>query len=76
MVLRFRCCGDSQRVPKRAPTRSEARSVIEQWAEVSGCWVENVNNSLIHSFGEEIAEGGEAVVFDHGATLINHVCGL
>ena len=51
-------------------------SVIEQWAEVSGCWVENVNNSLIHSFGEEIAEGGEAVVFDHGATLINHVCGL
>ena len=46
---------------------------IEQWAKASGCWIENVNNTLIHSFGEEIAEGGEAVVFDHGSTLIKSI---
>ena len=48
-------------------------SVIEQWAKISGCWIENVNNALAHSFGEEIAEGGEALVFDHGATLIKSI---
>ena len=46
---------------------------IEQWAKASGCWIENVNNTLIQSFGEEIAEGGEAVVFDHGSTLIKSI---
>ena len=52
---------------------AKQESAIEQWAKVSGCWIENVNNTLIHSFGEEIAEGGEAVVYDHGATLIKSI---
>jgi hypothetical protein len=52
-------------------TKQEA--VIEQWAKVSGCWIEDVNDALAHSFGEEIAEGGEAVVFDHGTTLIKSI---
>jgi hypothetical protein len=52
---------------------AKQESAIEQWAEASGCWVENVTNSLARSFGEEIAEGGEAVVFDHGATIIKSI---
>jgi len=52
-------------------TKQEA--VIELWAKTSGCWIENVGNTLSHSFGEEIAEGGEAVVFDHGTTLIKSI---
>ena len=49
-------------------TKQEA--VIEQWAKVSGCWIEDVNDALAHSFGEEIAEGGEAVVFDEVLTVV------
>ena len=52
---------------------AQQEAAIEQWAKVSGCWIENVNDTLVHSFGEEIAEGGEAVVYDHGATLIKSI---
>jgi len=52
---------------------AQQEAIIEQWAKASGCWIENVEDSLQHSFGEEIAEGGEAVVFDHGTTLIKSI---
>ena len=49
-------------------TKQEA--VIEQWAKAVGLWTECVEESLPQSLGEQIAEGGEAVVYDHGSTLI------
>ena len=52
---------------------AKQETVIELWAKASGCWIENVNDSLVFSFGEEIAEGGEAVVFDYGTTLIKSI---
>ena len=35
-------------------------TAIEQWAKAIGCWTEYVDDSLRKSFGDEIAEGGEA----------------
>ena len=51
--------------------RQEA--IIEHWAKAVGCWSQCVDESLHHSFGQEIAEGGEAVVFDHGSTLVKSI---
>ena len=51
--------------------RQEA--AIEHWAKVVGCWMEQVDESLHLSFGDEIAEGGEAKVYDHGATLVKSI---
>ena len=46
---------------------------IEHWARITGCWTDNVVESLSHSLGEQIAEGGEAIVFDHGSSLIKSI---
>ncbi|MBO4870673.1 MAG: hypothetical protein J5565_01665 [Muribaculaceae bacterium] len=46
---------------------------IESWARATGCWIDNVNKSLSIDLGEQIAEGGEAVVFDHGPSLIKSI---
>ena len=32
-----------------------------------------MDDSLYNSFGEEIAEGGEAMVYDHGSTLVKSI---
>jgi hypothetical protein len=32
-----------------------------------------VDDSLQRSFGDEIAEGGEAMVYDHGTTLVKSI---
>lgn len=48
-------------------------SRIEGWAKAVGLWTDNVEDFLSHSFGDEIAEGGEAKVYDHGATLIKSI---
>ena len=45
----------------------------EQWAKAVGLWTECVEESLPKSLGEQIAEGGEAVVYDHGSTLIKSI---
>lgn len=47
--------------------------MIEQWAKAVGCWTERVDDSLHCSFGDEIAEGGEAMVYDHGTTLVKSI---
>ena len=47
--------------------------IIEQWAKSVGLWVDNVEDVLAQSFGKEIAEGGEAKVYDHGATLVKSI---
>lgn len=48
-------------------------AIIEAWAKRVGLWTDNVENVLSQSFGEEIAEGGEAKVYDHGATLVKSI---
>ena len=52
---------------------AKQEAVIEKWAKAVSCWMERVDDSLQRSFGEEIAEGGEARVYDHGATLIKSI---
>ena len=46
---------------------------IEQWARRIGCWTDCVDKTLTQTLGEKIAEGGEAKVYDHGATLIKTI---
>ena len=52
---------------------AKQEAAIEQWAKTVGCWTECVDESLYSSFGEEIAEGGEAMVYDHGSTLVKSI---
>ena len=60
--------GDYQR-ERQLGTQQEV--VIEQWARTVNLWTDKVEESLTNSLGEQIAEGGEAVVYDHGSTLHN-----
>ncbi|MEY8720413.1 hypothetical protein AALN73_04560 [Bacteroides stercorirosoris] len=46
---------------------------METWAKSVGIWIDNVEQCLHDSLGEEIAEGGEAKVYDHGTTLIKSI---
>ena len=48
-------------------------SRIEEWAKSTGCWIEELNKTLQQRLGEQVAEGGEAHVFYHGATLIKAI---
>ena len=52
---------------------AKQETVIEQWARAVGLWTECVEESLPNTLGEQIAEGGEAVVYDHGSTLIKSI---
>ena len=52
---------------------AQQETVIEQWAKRVGLWTDCVEDSLPQSLGEQIAEGGEAVVYDHGTTLIKSI---
>ena len=52
---------------------AKQEATIERWAKATGCWTERVEDSLNRFFGEEIAEGGEAKVYDHGSTLVKSI---
>lgn len=52
---------------------AKQETAIERWAKATGCWTEHVEDSLNSFFGEEIAEGGEAKVYDHGSTLVKSI---
>jgi len=52
---------------------AKQETIIEQWAKAVGLWTECVEESLPYSLGEQIAEGGEATVYDHGSTLIKSI---
>ena len=43
---------------------------IRKWAIATTCWINDVDIVLSNQLGEQIAEGGEAHVYDHGATII------
>lgn len=48
---------------------------IEAWARLSNCWFDNTDESIPNILGAEITRGGEAQVYDNGASLIK-VIGL
>ena len=52
---------------------AKQEKVIEQWAKAVGLWTDDVDEQLQSSLGKIIAEGGEAKVYDHGATLIKSI---
>ena len=52
---------------------AKQEAAIEQWAKVVGLWTNDVDEQLPQALGEQIAEGGEAKVYDHGATLIKSI---
>ena len=52
---------------------AQQETAIEQWAKRVGVWIDNVDESLTNSLGEQIAEGGEAAVYDHGSTLVKSI---
>ena len=59
---------------KRDCQRAEAQAaVIEQWAKTTGCWVDGVDKDFEQTFGEQLAEGGEAHVYDNGNTIIKRI---
>ena len=52
---------------------AQQSACIERWARAVGCWTERIDDSLPKMLGDQIAEGGEAVVYDHGATLVKAI---
>ena len=52
---------------------AQQSACIERWARAVGCWTECIDDSLPKMLGEQIAEGGEAKVYDHGATLVKAI---
>ena len=52
---------------------AQQESIIEQWAIAVGVWTDSVDEQLPKVLGEQIAEGGEAKVYDHGSTLIKSI---
>ena len=46
---------------------------IEDWAKTIGCWVDKVDKTFEQTFGEQLAEGGEAHVYDNGNTIIKRI---
>ncbi|MCQ2217632.1 MAG: hypothetical protein MJZ33_03995 [Paludibacteraceae bacterium] len=61
---------DFQRQCKRAETQAK---YIENWARKAGCWIDDVDEILESLMGAQIAEGGEAHVYDHGTTLVKSI---
>lgn len=61
---------------KREQQCGEAQAErIEQWAKKTGCWIENTDIAIPELLGTEIAQGGEAHVYDNGTSLVK-VIGL
>lgn len=62
--------GSFKREQQRAETQA---SVIEKWARTVGCWTDNVDKEYEKLFGTQLAEGGEAHVYDNGSTIIKRI---
>ncbi len=59
---------------KRERQRAETQvTIIEQWAKSVGCWVDSIDKAFDQTFGEQLAEGGEAHVYDNGNTIIKRI---
>lgn len=59
---------------KRQQQRAATQAIhIEKWARAVNCWFENIDNKMTSLLGEQIAEGGEAHVYDHGSTTVKTI---
>ena len=59
---------------KREQQRAEAQTAaIESWARAVGCWTDNVDEAFNKLFGEQLAEGGEAHVYDNGVSIVKRI---
>lgn len=59
---------------KREQQQATAQAiVIEQWAKAIGCWTDNVDTEFENIFGMQLAEGGEAHVYDNGASIVKRI---
>lgn len=59
---------------KRECQRAEAQAaVLESWAKAAGCWVDDIDVAFEKSFGKQLAEGGEAHVYDNGTTIVKRI---
>ena len=47
--------------------------IIEHWARKTNCWIDNSDLVLTQRLGEQIAEGGEAHVYQQGHNLIKSI---
>ncbi|ADV44540.1 hypothetical protein [Bacteroides helcogenes] len=52
---------------------AEQALIIEKWARIVGVWTDDVERNLQSSLGDEIAEGGEAKVYDNGSKLVKSI---
>ena len=46
---------------------------IELWAKKTECWIDNTDITLPRLLGEEIAQGGEAHVYDNGTSVVKSI---
>jgi len=60
--------GSFKREQQRAKTQT---TIIEQWAKATGCWINNVDDILSKNLGLQIAEGGEAHVYEQVCVKIS-----
>lgn len=68
------CCSEALSDFKKMCKRAEAQAlIIEKWSKKVGLWFENVDQAMSDFLGENIAEGGEAKVYDNGVTLIKTI---
>lgn len=59
---------------KRDLQRGAAQAArIEAWARAAGCWVGDTDDALPASLGPQIAQGGEAKVYDHGTMVVKAI---
>ncbi len=54
---------------------AEQAKRLKSWAQKTGCWFYDTDESIPQALGQEIAHGGEAHVYDNGQTLVK-VIGL
>ena len=47
--------------------------MIESWARKVNCWYDNADKPLTLELGEQLTEGGEAHVFQHGYNLVKAI---
>lgn len=46
---------------------------IESWAKAAHCWIDNTNAFYERTLGEQIAQGGEAIVYDNGKEVLKTI---
>lgn len=46
---------------------------IEQWAKAADCWIDDTEYKLSQLLGEQLAEGGEAHVYDNGTAVVKAI---